>query len=248
MQTTKVVGIVGGMGPAAGVAFTRMFIDECEVLIRRLGFEVRDQNFPEHWLAQIPVPDRSEALDQWTDARKAPLTSMMNGIAKLASLGAGHIALACNTAHAWHGELQESFPELEILNIATEVSETLIDHGITRTVLLATRGTNQIGMYQSALASAGIECLSPSVEENELLMTGIYEGVKRGQLSAARDCFESVASAVCKRHNASSLLMGCTEIPLALLRVPDFPELRLIDAGCCLAKALAMRAYDVQRH
>ena len=55
------VGILGGMGPAAGADFLQLFVSACEVHMRREGLRVHDQAFPEHWLVQIPAPDRTEA-------------------------------------------------------------------------------------------------------------------------------------------------------------------------------------------
>ncbi|HWT21307.1 MAG TPA: aspartate racemase, partial [Variovorax sp.] len=55
MASTNVVGILGGMGPAAGADFVRLFVQACAQQMRARGEPVRDQSFPEHWLAQVPV-------------------------------------------------------------------------------------------------------------------------------------------------------------------------------------------------
>lgn len=62
MTAPHVVGILGGMGPVAGSDFSRLFVNACEVVLVARGEPVTDQAFPEHWLAQIPLPDRTEAL------------------------------------------------------------------------------------------------------------------------------------------------------------------------------------------
>ncbi len=56
------VGILGGMGPAAGVDFARLFVQACERCLREAQRPVRDQAFPAHWMAQLPVVDRTAAL------------------------------------------------------------------------------------------------------------------------------------------------------------------------------------------
>lgn len=61
-STTRTVGILGGMGPAAGADFARLFVAACAEQMRQRGIVVSDQAFPEHWLAQVPVPDRGSAL------------------------------------------------------------------------------------------------------------------------------------------------------------------------------------------
>ena len=53
---TPTIGILGGMGPAAGAHFARLFVAACAHHIWRRGIAVTDQAFPEPWLAQVPVP------------------------------------------------------------------------------------------------------------------------------------------------------------------------------------------------
>ena len=106
------------MGPAAGADFVRVFVTACADHMRGRGVAVSDQAFPEHLLAQVPVPDRSTALGTPGFGGHQPLEPMLQAMGKLAALGATAIAVACNTAHAWHGELQQRFPQLEVLHVA----------------------------------------------------------------------------------------------------------------------------------
>lgn len=242
-NTTRTVGILGGMGPAAGADFARLFVSACAEHMRVHGIAVSDQAFPEHWLAQVPVPDRSGALDAPGFGAHQPLEPMLQAMGKLAALGATTIAVACNTAHAWHGELQERFPQLEVLHVAREVACTLAARGTRQVGLLATSGTYQAGLYTDAFAQAGVLCHTPSAQEREQLMHGIYSGVKVGNMALAHGAFASVAEALATRHGLQTLVLGCTEIPLALTSVPGMPGLSLIDPAELLAQALAERAY-----
>ncbi len=65
-QRPCMVGILGGMGPAAGADFVRLFVEACTRRMEALGIPVRDQAYPEHWLAQVPIPDRTAALGDRT--------------------------------------------------------------------------------------------------------------------------------------------------------------------------------------
>ncbi len=243
MNNTRVVGILGGMGPAAGADFARLFVQACANHMRDLQIPVSDQAFPEHWLAQVPVPDRSNALESPGPGGHQPLDPMLQAMGKLAALGATSIAVACNTAHAWHGALQERFPQLEVLHVAREVARTLADRGVKEVGLLATTGTYRNGLYDQAFQQAGLQCHVPQMVERERLMHGIYKGVKVGNMALAQECFASVARAMAQRHGLSTLVMGCTEIPLALGTLPEMAELDLIDPAGLLARALALRAY-----
>ena len=240
---TRVVGILGGMGPAAGADFVRLFVQACADRMREHNIPVSDQAFPEHWLAQVPVPDRSTALESPGPGGHQPLDPMLQAMGKLAALGATTVAVACNTAHAWHAELQERFPQLEVLHVAREVAQALAGRGVREVGLLATEGTYRAGLYDQALRQAGLQCHIPLAEERERVMDGIYHGVKVGNMALARDCFAGVAQALARRHGLSTLVLGCTEIPLALSAVPGMDALELVDPADLLARALAQRAY-----
>jgi len=241
--TTRTVGILGGMGPAAGADFARLFVSACAEHMRARGIEVSDQAFPEHWLAQVPVPDRSSALGMPGYGAHQPLEPMLQAMGKLAALGATTVAVACNTAHAWHAALQDRFPQLEVLHVAREVVRTLALRGAREVGLLATAGTYRAGLYDRAFTQAGVQCYTPLAQEREQLMHGIYNGVKVGNMALAHSAFAGVAEALAKRHRLQTLVLGCTEIPLALQEVPGMPHVSLIDPAELLAQALAQRAY-----
>jgi len=241
------VGILGGMGPAAGADFVRLFVDACTELMQAAGAPVTDQAYPEHWLAQVPVPDRSQALRQTTDhLRSRPLEAMRQVAVRLSALGVRTVAIACNTAHAWHAPLQASFPGLEVIDGLREVACELSRRGVREAGLLATEGTYSSGIYQAALEAVGIRCHVPQPAEQQVLMDGIYRGVKAGDMALARRNFSDVARALAERHALATLIMGCTEIPLALNGAPPLAGLQLIDPARAAARVLALRAYGVE--
>lgn len=246
IKKPQVVGILGGMGPAAGADFARLFVRACADHMRASGLVVSDQGFPEHWLAQVPVPDRSAALDSPGFGVHQPLEPMLQALGKLAALGATTVAVACNTAHAWHGALQERFPQLELLHVAREVAIGLANRGVREVGLLATRGTYRAGLYDLALRAAGVQCHIPQPDEQDALMHGIYRGVKVGNMALAHTIFTQVAGTLARRHDLSTLVLGCTEIPLAIDSVPGLNALTLVDPAVMLARALAQRAYGAK--
>lgn len=242
-MSTKTVGILGGMGPAAGADFARLFVQACAEQLKAGGAAVADQAYPEHWLAQLPIPDRSAALLA-PETAEEPFPMMCTGMDKLQAVGATAVAMACNTAHAWYERLQQAYPRLQLLHIARVVAESLQQQGQRACMLLATQGTYRIGLYDEALAACGITVHLPQDAERELLMQGIYQGVKAGKLDLARTCFSQVARAMRLRHGDVPLIMGCTEIPLALPGASEVEGLPLVDPAWELAQALARVAYS----
>jgi aspartate racemase len=233
------VGILGGMGPAAGADFVRLFVQACAEHLRSSGLPVQDQSFPEHWLAQVPMPDRTQALLDISSGAHQPLEPMLQALGRLAALGARSVAISCNTAHAWHARLQERFPQIELLQMAKEVALTLHVEGVQAVSLMATEGTYRAGLYQEALAQQGIICKLPTPEQRKRITQGIFEGVKAGDLKLAERCFGEVALALPDQP----IIMGCTEIPLGLQTFGAAQGLQFIDPAQVLAKSLARRAY-----
>lgn len=235
------VGILAGMGPAAGVDFARLFVGACEDWLRAHGRAVSDQAYPAHWMAQLPIADRTQALTD--DTAPQPLAAMAQGLAQLAGLGARAVAMPCNTAHAWHAALQERVPQVELLHMPQETAAALQRQGLTRVALLATEGSYRTGLYARAFAEQGIECLLPDAGQRDWLMQGIYDGVKAGDLALAQQRFVAVGEQLRSQHGDIALAMACTEIPLALPQAPAAQGWTLIDPAAILAAALARRAY-----
>jgi aspartate racemase len=231
------------MGPAAGADFVRLFVESCTQLLRAAGLPVNDQAYPEHWLAQVPVPDRTEALRAMGRMPPRPLESMKLVAARLGALGARTLAIACNTAHAWHASLQECFPDIDVIDGVRETALAVAHSGVREAGLLATEGTYASRLYDDALERAGVRCHVPTSAECALVMEGIYRGVKAGDLALARERFASVAHALAERHGCRTLVLGCTEIPLALTGLDG---LVLVDPARTMARALALRAYRVE--
>ncbi|MDQ0083236.1 aspartate racemase [Variovorax sp. YR634] len=244
MAVTQVVGILGGMGPAAGADFVRLFVLACAQQMRARGEPVRDQSFPEHWLAQVPVPDRTDALASAEQGAHQPLEPMLQALGRLAALGSRAVAIACNTAHAWHANLQERFPQVELLHMARETAQQLAGQGTTSVALMATEGTYRVRLYEQALAEAGLGCHVPTPAERHTITRGIFDGVKAGNMQLAEQCFSDVALRLAERHGPVTIIMGCTEVPLGLQGSAAVAGLDLVDPAQVLAAALARRAYQ----
>ncbi|MES2183399.1 MAG: amino acid racemase [Pseudomonadota bacterium] len=245
MLPTTSVGLFGGMGPAAGVDLLQRFVQACADLMAASGTEVKDQNYPFHYLAQAPVPDRTQALLGTEEQRTAVMAALCAELDRFRLLQVSAVAIACNTAHAWHAALQARYPAIELVHIAGETAKAAAKLGVKSVVLLATKGTYANGIYQPFFEQAGITCHIPADAEKDSLMKGIYQGVKAGDFAMGTQEFGAVASAMCQRTGCGAVVMGCTEIPLALQQQSVGDQVRLIDPTTVLAQALARRAYGV---
>jgi aspartate racemase len=179
------------------------------------------------------IPDRTAAiLDQGHD----PLPAMQRALRQLTLAGASCIAIPCNTAHHWHGALQNE-TEVPILHIVDAVADTLARDGLDGATIgvLATNGTVHAGVYQARLAARGYRCMVPDAAAQAEVMRAIRL-VKAGQLDEATAILRREAETLVQR-GCSRVAMACTEIPLALADIDGELKARLLDPTEALARA-----------
>lgn len=228
-----VVGILGGMGPAATADFFAKLVAATPART--------DQDHLQVLLWSDPlVPDRSAAL---LGRGPDPTARLLRGVRLLTAGGARLIVVPCNTAHAF---LDPAGPigavvrqaGCEIVHMIDETAREVaeISPAIRRVGLLATTGTVRTGLYQAGLAAWDIETIAPADVEQDRVAAAIRRvkaGVPAG--AAAADVFAAAGERLVAR-GARALIAGCTEIPLvyggARAAVP------VIDPGEVLAAAV----------
>jgi aspartate racemase len=217
----RLIGVLGGMGPLATVDFLQKVID--------LTPAKQDKDHVPLIVYSVPqIPDRVGAAARGTDE---PLPAMMKGIRALEQAGVEAIAIACNTAHAWYGQLAAS-TKVPIIHMAQAVIDAASQN--TKPVaLLATIGTLQAGIYQRYFEQAGWQAFVPESTDQDMVMDAIA-AVKRGEIKRARASFD-MAAANLLASGADRLLLACTELPLAAKG--SVHEARCLDATACLAQA-----------
>jgi aspartate racemase len=223
---SRLVGILGGMGPLATVDLMAKIIAHTPA--------TRDQDHVPVVAWNVPqVPDRQRAL---AGDGPSPLPAMLEGIARLNEAGATCIAIACNTAHHWHAELQAA-SAAPILHIARITLQVLQREQIAGPVgLIATHGTLAAGLYQDLLEPAGIECLSPDAAQMDALFVPGCYAIKRGAVMEGGRLLDALAEALVAR-GATRLLLACTEVPVGLERIDSALLPICIDPTLALAQA-----------
>lgn len=100
--------------------------------------------------------------------------------------------------------------------------------------LLATAATLEAGFYQERLAAAGYACAVPAAE---VMASYVLPAIALVKQDRAGDAAPLLCRAVehLTRRGARTVLLACTELPLALAAVPDPPA--CVDATEALARA-----------
>lgn len=201
-NTSKLLGILGGVGPMATVYFY-------ELLTSLTRAECDQDHIDIVISSRATTPDRTAFIMGESDAD--PLDAMIPDAKRLVAFGAQVIAIPCNTAHYFYDKLAASVT-VPILNIIAETVSTLKSQGVGRFGLLATDGTVDSETYQRYCAAHGIECVVPDPERQARVMSIIYDQIKCGK-PANMESFYEIAHYM-RSRGCERLVLGCTELSL----------------------------------
>jgi aspartate racemase len=218
--------VLGGMGPLATADFLAKIVNATSA--------TRDQDHIPMVVWSVPqIPDRVPAI---IGDGPSPLPAMLEGVRALKGAGAEALAIACNTAHYWHQQLRDQggLPILHIADAAITAARQRAP-GARVLGLLATDGTIAAGFYQQRFSEDGGGVVLPPAADQALLRRAIDQ-VKSGALAVAAATAEPVARRLLT-SGADLLIVGCTELPIALARAKADLRPHLIDATAALAAA-----------
>jgi len=252
----KNIGVVGGVGPYAGLDLAKKIFDNTEAQ--------HDQEHLDVLLVNSPrlINDRTAYILAVRDGKIAtdpanPGRGIVACIQKLAAAGAAVVGVPCNTAHAplifdvVEREVAAQLPGIRLLHLVRATVAAVyacLPQGGT-IGLLATPGTYASGVYQTHIVDADprgdYRLLEPDEEGKRLVYDAIYDtgyGIKARSAPVTFQAIDSLTAEVWRLHKrgANAVIMGCTEMPLALdCCMFPFP---LIDPATALARALICAA------
>ncbi|MFF6995762.1 aspartate/glutamate racemase family protein [Streptomyces sp. NPDC008313] len=221
------VGILGGMGPAATAEFYAKLIGRTPA--------TRDQDHLRVAIWADPtVPDRVGAV---LDGSCDPYPAMLAGARQLRTLGTTLAVLPCHTAHAFLPDLVKDSGLRFLDMVAETVAELERRAGaVGRVGLLGTRGTLSTGLYQDRLRGARFDVALPT-EPTQVQVDFAILKVKQGDPKAAGRHLDDAVGAMI--GNGSPLVvLACTELPLAADHLPEGRQAALLDPTDLLADAI----------
>ena len=194
------LGILGGMGPQATQDFYQRVLD-------RTDASCDQEHLPTLIWSDTAIPDRTAAI-LGGDAEGC-YQRLLAGAKLLEQGGCTVLAIPCNTSHYFADRLQSQL-SLRLIHMPRETVGVLAEEGKKKVGILATDGTIQTGIYQKECNARGIEAVSPPEEIQKLVMSIIYDEIKRGE-TGSREKF-AVIDHWLRQAGCDSAILGCTEL------------------------------------
>jgi aspartate racemase len=222
MSDEQMIGIVGGVGPYAGLDLAEKIFDETVA-------NTDQEHLP---VALISVP------------------GTIAEVLRLETVGAGVVGIPCNTAHApqifdiMTAELDKSGSTARLLHMIEEIAGFIRRRfpKIETVGVLSTTGTQIAGVYPHYLEREGLRVLQPDGKLQSEIHAAIYDpesGIKARSNPVTDKARDRLLGGILylEREGAEAIILGCSEIPLAVTdkMVGGVP---MIDPTFVLARAL----------
>jgi aspartate racemase len=243
----KIIGIVGGMGPRAGLEIFNYIINHTSTSIDQEHLSVILMSFPKQ------LVDRTLFLEKKISVN--PAFNISKIIIKLENAGAQIIGIACNTSHSSAifdvilAELRERNSKVKLLNMPFEVCNYLNNSYsyVNRVGLLTTNGVYKSEVYKETLENLGFNVIVPDYKfQNDVIHRMIYDekiGIKSvsNKITAEVHSLMKRALSFFKEKNTEAIILGCTEFSL-VIKEKLIDDMIIVDSSEVLAKALIKEA------
>ncbi|KAL1529209.1 hypothetical protein AB1Y20_000165 [Prymnesium parvum] len=250
-SATPLVGVLGGLGPAASALLTRLVVAEAE----RRGARSDDEHACFVLYQNPSLPNsRNAALGDG----QSPQPGMAATFRALVRAGCTEVCVCCNTAHPFARAAAEEVGVAFLDMIEATAHAALLqlcedDRGAQLIIgLLATDATIRMGLYQTAVAKAAAQLTGCSDRVRVLVppddsIAGLQQcilDIKAGQHVGVGARIKQIANELVVL-GAQCIITGCTELPVCFSAesYPAFPA-PIVNPVQTLAAAIVQRSHN----
>lgn len=220
----EMLGILGGMGPEATSVLYKKIIDKTEVTCDQDHINILIYSHAE-------IPDRTACI---LEGKTDYLWDVLgNDIDMLKKAGCKYLAVPCNTSHYFADKFNEKM-DGNFINMIEEASKYAKKRNLKKVGVMATTGTVKSDLYKKELNKVGIEAVYPEEDIQKLVMSLIYDDIKRGG-KGDRHVFKEISEAF-KKMGCEAVILACTELSVFAQNY-ELNADYYIDAMECLSRA-----------
>ena len=200
---TKILGILGGMGPNATALFYKK-------IIQKTSATCDQDHIPTLIYSNPKIPDRTQNILEKTP--NVVKKELIKSLTVLINANVSCIAIPCNTAHYWIKDLQKE-TQIPILNMIQETRLHIESKEINRVGIVGTLGTMKTQIYQKEFQKSSITLITPSKKEQSDIMEVITQIKNGNSLPELQQKMTPILTTL-QESRASKIILGCTELPL----------------------------------
>lgn len=203
MNMKKRIGILGGISYKSTARYY-------ELIHEKYFQEHGDYSYPEVVVFSL-VFQRFTDLENRGD-REGYIGYIVEGVASLERAGVDFIVMAANSPHAVFEEVRER-ANVTMISIAEVTIQKAKEEGMKRLLLMGIRFTMQSSFYQKVSVKYGIEVITPTEEEQEVIDRIVFDELVLGLV---REESRRKLLGIIGNYDVDGVILGCTELPLIL--------------------------------
>lgn len=221
----KTIGIIGGLGPETTAHFYLQLIYE--------AFKLNQAQRPPVLMWSIPMDYEVEAaFIKGQERGEEYVGFLMDAAQRLEIGGADFIVIPCNSVHIFLKEVRAAV-KIPVLSIVEETVKFLREQQVEEVGLLATKASLKAGLYQEALAEAGMELVTPEEKDQEQLGELINQLVRNERSAVQKKALQEIIKRLADQ-GPQTILLACTDLQLL---VPEFAGVKIYDTMMILVEA-----------
>lgn len=231
---SKIVGVIGGLGPMATVKFMEFVIKHTKAL--------KDQDNVDMLVCQYgTIPDRTAYI--LNKSTENPLPLMLKAARQLDNENVDFIVIPCNTATYFYDEIVQEI-NIPVVNVVAETISEVRKSGYKKVGIMATDGTIKTKIYEQNNSDFAIFYPDEIIQKE--IMSIIYDEIKQNKFPDQKR-FSSVL-AYFKENGCDAVISACTEISVALDELNiDLESNHILDSLQILAKVTIERAGKIYK-
>ncbi len=195
----KILGVLGGMGPAAAAEFLRL-------LALHTPAKTDQEHIITYMIGDPTIPDRTEYI---LGGSVNPSPKIEENLNKLVAMGAEILAVPCNTAHLFIDKMELKIPLIHIIKETIKATLALD----SRAFLISTLGTKCSGLFEKHSKDLGLEIITPDNSISNLVQESI-NCIKANDMKKGGEHIKRAILSLWEVENLP-VILGCTELPLA---------------------------------
>jgi aspartate racemase len=234
MSDKKTIALIGGLGPLAGSDVLRKVFEYAAIDHGAMN----DADYPNVVLVSQGMSDFDET------GNISPLFEgeILSVVDQLELHHPSLMGMACNTAHLYVDDIRRHTNAQFINIVEATVGEASKQKG--HYLILSSSTTRRSGLYYNEFDKQNVD-YSDIDDQEQAVVDKIIGLVMVNKIREANKVSSDlIAKLVTKYPQATGIIAGCTELPIAFSNVSAPNNVIIIESNACLAKALVDAYYN----